>query len=236
MLTRTAKGAGSGEHTESQPTPSPAQPSIGDQPLETSSSHATTQDSKDSSEETNRNKGAQVQPPHDSTLSSGHSSDRAEGVLNLHELSVLCTNLSNRILALESIKDAQAAEISALKSRLKKLEKKCKPSISHHRAWLKSVKRLSMKKRFGKKESVSKQGRKNSKPESNLDGSTVFDDQDADHGMEYMETEEAMDEGRQSGETEEVKLTYDTEVVEDISSEIMMVYVLCCGLVLILLF
>ncbi|GKC68661.1 hypothetical protein Tco_1101259 [Tanacetum coccineum] len=223
MLTRTAEGASSGEHTESQPTPSPAQPSIGDQPLETSSSHATTQYSKDSSEETDRNKGAQVQPPHDSTLSSGHSSDRAEGVLNLHELSVLCTNLSNRILALESIKDAQAAEISALKSRLKKLEKKCKPSISHHRAWLKSVKRLSMKKRFGKKESVSKQGRKNSKPESNLDGSTVFDDQDADHGMEYMETEEAVDEGRQSGETEEVKLTDDTEVVEDISSEIMMV-------------
>ncbi|GJZ04876.1 hypothetical protein Tco_0538151 [Tanacetum coccineum] len=119
------------------------------------------------------------------------TSDRAEGALNLHELSVLCTNLSNRVLALESIKDAQAAEISALKSRIKKLEKKCKPSISHHRAWLKSVKRLSMKKRFG---------------------------MIRNHGMEYMETEEAMDEGRQSGETEEVKLTDDTEVVEDKSS------------------
>ncbi|GJR49613.1 hypothetical protein Tco_1400134 [Tanacetum coccineum] len=68
------------------------------------------------------------------------------------------------VLALESIKDAQAAEISALKSRIKKLEKKYKPSISHHRAWLKSV---SMKKRF-------------------------------DHSMEYMETKEAVDEGRQS--------------------------------------
>ncbi|GJZ42512.1 hypothetical protein Tco_0589398 [Tanacetum coccineum] len=83
-------------------------------------------------------------------------------------------------------------------------------------AWLKSVKRLSMKKRFRKKEYVSKQGRKKSKPESTLDDSTVFDDQD--HGMEYMETEEAMDEGRQSGKTEEVKLTDDTEVVEDKSS------------------
>ncbi|GJU77146.1 retrovirus-related pol polyprotein from transposon TNT 1-94 [Tanacetum coccineum] len=50
----------------------------------------------------------------------GHTSDRAEGALNLQELSVLCTNLSNRVLALESIKDAQAAEISALKSRIKK--------------------------------------------------------------------------------------------------------------------
>ncbi|GKF18283.1 hypothetical protein Tco_0063201 [Tanacetum coccineum] len=133
--------------------------------------------------------------------------------MNLHELSVLCTNLSNRVLALESIKDAQAAEISTLKSRIKKLEKKCKPRISHHKAWLKSVKRLSMKKRFGKREFVSKQGRKKSKPELTLDDNTVFDDQD--HGMEYMETEEAMDEGRQSGETKEVKLTDDTEVVED---------------------
>ncbi|GKA95128.1 hypothetical protein Tco_0817166, partial [Tanacetum coccineum] len=70
-----------------------------------------------------------------------------------------------------------------------------------------------MKKRFGKKESISKQGRKKSKPESTLDDSTVFNDQD--HGIEYMETEEAVDKGRQSGETKEVKLTDDTEVVED---------------------
>ncbi|GKF08510.1 xylulose kinase-1, partial [Tanacetum coccineum] len=86
-------------------------------------------------------------------------------------------------------------------------------------AWLKSVKRLSMKKRFRKKESVSKQGRKKSKPESTLDDSTIFDDQDADHGMEYIETKEAVDEGRQSGKTEEVKLTDDTEVVEDKGSD-----------------
>ncbi|GKF35104.1 hypothetical protein Tco_0108304 [Tanacetum coccineum] len=132
------------------------------------------ENSRDSLEGTNGNERDQVQIPHDSPLSGGHTSDRAEGALNLQELSILCTNLSNRVLALESIKDAQAAEISALKSRIKKLEKKCK----HHRAWLKSVHKLSMKKGFGKKESVSKQGRKKSKPESTLDGSTVFDDQD----------------------------------------------------------
>ncbi|GJX34810.1 hypothetical protein Tco_0246367 [Tanacetum coccineum] len=63
------------------------------------------------------------------------------------------------------------------------------------------------------------QGTKKSKLESTLDDSTVFDDQDADHGMEYMENEEAMDEGRQSGETKEVKLTDDTEVVEDKGNE-----------------
>ncbi|GJT13691.1 hypothetical protein Tco_0860733 [Tanacetum coccineum] len=84
----------------------------------------------------------------------GHKYDRAESALNLQALSVLCTNLSNRVLALESIKDAQAAEISALKSRINK---------------------------FRKKEYVSKQGRKKSKPESTLGDSTVFDDQDANH-------------------------------------------------------
>ncbi|GKF45724.1 hypothetical protein Tco_0135526, partial [Tanacetum coccineum] len=117
-------------------------------------------------------------------LSGAHTPDRAEGALNLEELSVLCTNLSNRVLALETTKDAQAAEILKLKTRIKKLEKKCKPSISHHKAWLKSVKRLSMKKRLGKKESVSKQGRKNAKPEPNFD---AVDDLDADlsHGMDY---------------------------------------------------
>ncbi|GJU95489.1 hypothetical protein Tco_1320245 [Tanacetum coccineum] len=208
------EGEGSDQPTEPQPTPSPTHPSTGDQPPVTASSpsHATTQDSRDSLEGTNRNKGDQVQTPHDSPLLGGHTSDRAEGALNLQELSILCTNLSNRVLALESIKDAQAAEISALKSRIKKLEKKCKPSISHHRAWLKSVNRLSMHKRFGKKESVSKQGRKKSKPESTLDDSTVFDDQDADHGMEYIEIEEAMDERMQRGNAKELVSTARPEV------------------------
>ncbi|GKB89217.1 hypothetical protein Tco_0961489 [Tanacetum coccineum] len=102
MLTHAAEGEGSGEPTEPQPTPSPTQPSTGDQPPETSSSHATTQDSRDSLEGTNGNEGDQVQIPHDSPLSGGHTSDRAEGALNLQELSVLCTNLSNRVLAMES--------------------------------------------------------------------------------------------------------------------------------------
>ncbi|GJT16425.1 putative ribonuclease H-like domain-containing protein [Tanacetum coccineum] len=157
-----AEGEGSGEPTEPQPTPSPTHPSIGDQPP--------------------------VQTPHDSPLSGGHTSDKAEGALNLQELSVLCTNLSNRVLALESINDAQAAEISALKSRIKKLEKNCKPSISHRRAWLKSVNKLSMKTRFRKKESI-------------MVWST-------------WKLRKLWMRGSK-GETEEVKLTDDTEVVED---------------------
>ncbi|GJU07981.1 hypothetical protein Tco_1124411 [Tanacetum coccineum] len=69
-----------------------------------------------------------------------------------------------------------------------------------------------MKKKLGKKESVSKQGRKNAKPRPTLDDS-AFDNLDAD-GMDYMDTEEAVNEGRQSKEIEELNLTHDTEVLE----------------------
>ncbi|GKC39823.1 putative ribonuclease H-like domain-containing protein, partial [Tanacetum coccineum] len=101
------------------------------------------------------------------------------------------------VLALETSKDAQAAEILKLKDQIKKLKRKCKPSISHHRAWLKSVKRLSMKKKLGRKEYVSKQGRKNAKPKPTL---YAFDDLDAD-GRDYMETEDVVKEGRQIPKT-----------------------------------
>ncbi|GJV60799.1 hypothetical protein Tco_1466899 [Tanacetum coccineum] len=58
-----------------------------------------------------------------------------------------------------------------------------------------------MKRRLGRKESVSKQGRKNAKPEPEptLD---AFDDLDVD-GRDYMETEDVVKERRQSNETEE---------------------------------
>ncbi|GJV39652.1 hypothetical protein Tco_1418092 [Tanacetum coccineum] len=189
------EGEGSEQPTKPQPTPSPTYPSIGDQPpvTDSSSSHDTTQDSKDSLEDTNGSEGTQVQSSHDSPLLGDHTSEKAEGGLNLEELFVLCTNLSNRVLALETSMDAQAVEILKLKDQIKNLKRECKPSISYHRAWLKSVKMLSMKKRLGRKEYVSKQGRKNAKPEPNLD---AFDDLDAD-GRDYMETEDVVKEGRQ---------------------------------------
>ncbi|GJW04248.1 hypothetical protein Tco_1563104 [Tanacetum coccineum] len=77
---------------------------------------------------------------------------------------------------------AQVEKILHLKSRIKKLEKKFKPSISHHRAWLKSVK-------------------------------STFDDLDTD-GINYMETEDVVNEGRLSKETKELNVTHDTEVLE----------------------
>ncbi|GJX34256.1 hypothetical protein Tco_0245813 [Tanacetum coccineum] len=197
MLVPTAveEGEGSRTHTEPQPTPSLTQPSVGDQThvTESSSRPENTQNSRNTLEGTGRSEGDQVQLPHDSPLSGGHTSDRAEGGLNLEELFVLRTNLSNRVIALETSKDAQAVEILKLKTRIKTLEKKCKPSISHHRAWLRSVSILSMKKKLGKKECVSKQGRKNAKPRPTLDDS-AFDNLDADlaHGMDYMDTEEVV--------------------------------------------
>nr|GEY40845.1 hypothetical protein [Tanacetum cinerariifolium] len=88
--------------------------------------------------------------------------------------------------------------------------------MGYEEVWLKSVQRLSMKKRFGKKECVSKQGRKKDKHELTLDD-RIFDgldaDLDVDHGMDYIDTEEPVNEGRLSEETEELKLTIDTEEI-----------------------
>ncbi|GKB18036.1 hypothetical protein Tco_0851959 [Tanacetum coccineum] len=159
------------------------------------------EDSRDFLEGTNGSAGDQVQPSHDSPFSSGPTFDRAEGGMTLEELSIHCTNLSNRVLALEASKDAQAAEIIKLKTGIKKLKKKSHPVISHHMTWLRSMSRLSMKRKLGRKESVSKQGRKNAKPkpEPTLD---AFNDLDAD-GRDYMETKDVVKEGRQSNETGE---------------------------------
>nr|GEV68840.1 ribonuclease H-like domain-containing protein [Tanacetum cinerariifolium]GEV98680.1 ribonuclease H-like domain-containing protein [Tanacetum cinerariifolium] len=117
----------------------------------------------------------------------------------------------DQVLALETVKDAQAKEILTLNARIKMLEKRCKPSISHHKAWLRSVAKLSKMKKLGQMEYVSKQGRKSAKPRPKLDDSVGLD---AD-GVEYMETEEAVDEGRISNKTEELNLDVDTEVIDE---------------------
>nr|GEX62794.1 putative ribonuclease H-like domain-containing protein [Tanacetum cinerariifolium] len=83
------------------------------------------------------------------------------------------------------------------KDRIKKLEKRCKPSISHHRAWLRSVSLLSKKKKLSKRKSVSKQGRKNAKSRPTKDDSDKLD-AELDEDIEYMDIKEALKEGRQS--------------------------------------
>nr|GEX61019.1 hypothetical protein [Tanacetum cinerariifolium] len=96
-----------------------------------------------------------------------------------------------------TIKDARAKEILTLKARIKKLEKRCKPSISHHQAWLRSVSLLSKKKKLSQRKSVSKHGRKNSKSRPTKDDSDKLD-AELDEDMEYIDTVEALNEGRQS--------------------------------------
>ncbi|GKA99479.1 hypothetical protein Tco_0827473, partial [Tanacetum coccineum] len=58
-----------------------------------------------------------------------HSNDpllSGEDRLKLNELIELCTNLSQRVIGLENIKTSQAVEITKLKERLKKLERRNK--------------------------------------------------------------------------------------------------------------
>nr|GFA21096.1 hypothetical protein [Tanacetum cinerariifolium] len=113
----------------------------------------------------------------------------------------------NMIAYLEKIKEnarfheimdflSRSSIFYALTARIKKLEKRCKPSISHHQAWLRSVSLLSKKKKLSKGKSVSKQGRKNAKSRPTKDDSDKLDAK-LDEYMEYIDTEEAIKEGRQ---------------------------------------
>ncbi|GJS42482.1 hypothetical protein Tco_0567525 [Tanacetum coccineum] len=72
----------------------------------------------------------------------------------------------------------QAKEIKHLKAQIKKLKKKAKPVITHHKAWMKS-------------------GRKPAKAEPTVHKDPAFDELD-DDTMDYMETEDAQDMGRTS--------------------------------------
>ncbi|GJS26045.1 hypothetical protein Tco_0486665 [Tanacetum coccineum] len=121
----------------------------------------TTQDPKENLEGTSESQGDHVQIPYDSPLSGGHTFDKAEGGLNLDEL----LNQEAR--------------------------KECKPSISHHRAWLRNV-------------------------------SSTFDDLDVDlaHGMDYMETEAAVNKGRQSNETKELNLDAEDKDIDTARPEV----------------
>ncbi|GKF49221.1 hypothetical protein Tco_0142472, partial [Tanacetum coccineum] len=97
----------------------------------------------------------------------------------------------------------QAKEIKHLKAQMKKLKKKAKPVITHHKAWMKSVSmkhrllgKKSLKPKWMQKESVSKQGRKLAKAKPTMHKDPAFDD--LDDAMDYMETKDAQDEGRTS--------------------------------------
>ncbi|GJU22543.1 hypothetical protein Tco_1155885 [Tanacetum coccineum] len=102
----------------------------------------------------------------------------------------------------------QAKEIKHLKAQIKKLKKKAKPVITHHRAWMKSV---SMKQRLAGKKSLKKQGRKSAKAEPTVHKDPAFDELDDDE-IDYMETEDAQDVGRTRYVVHEEKESAEKEV------------------------
>ncbi|GKE58972.1 hypothetical protein Tco_1498157 [Tanacetum coccineum] len=56
--------------------------------------------------------------PYDSPLLGGHTPGSNEGRPNINELMAICTNLSNRVLALEQSKTAQDLVIRKLKKEI----------------------------------------------------------------------------------------------------------------------
>ncbi|GKB84808.1 hypothetical protein Tco_0957080 [Tanacetum coccineum] len=120
-----------------------------------------------------------------------------EGGMTLQCVYDLCISLCTQVTD-------QSKEIKHLKAHIKKLKKKSKPVITHHKAWMKSVSmkqrlagKKSLKKQWMQKESVSKQGRKPAKAEPTVHKDPAFDELD-DDTIDYMETEDAQDVGRTS--------------------------------------
>ncbi|GKC85052.1 putative ribonuclease H-like domain-containing protein, partial [Tanacetum coccineum] len=116
---------------------------------------------------------------HDSPLRGGNTPRGDEDRLTLNESMETCTKLSDRVLALEKVKTAQAKEIADLKKRVKKLEKKRKartPQLKRRifRAHVES----SATKNLGHQDNVSKQGRNLAKDE----GTSLFQDDAEDQG------------------------------------------------------
>ncbi|GJU40857.1 hypothetical protein Tco_1193814 [Tanacetum coccineum] len=143
------------------------------------------------------------------------SSDRSlsgnEGGMTLQSVYDLCISLCTQVTD-------QAKEIQHLKAQIKKLKKKAKPVITHHRAWMKSVSlkqrlagKKSLKKNWMQKESVSKQGRKSAKAEPSVHKDPLFDEL-PDDTLDYMDTEDAQDVGRTRDVVNEEKETADDKV------------------------
>ncbi|GKA77935.1 hypothetical protein Tco_0784472 [Tanacetum coccineum] len=118
--------------------------------------------------------------PHDSPLSGGHTPRSDEGRPNINELMAICTNLSNRVLALEQSKTAQDLVINKLQKKVKRLEK----ALRARTPGMKLFKIGTSRRKGLDKENVSKQGRKSDKTKP------MFNDSDFDVLDEAMENVE----------------------------------------------
>ncbi|GJU10066.1 hypothetical protein Tco_1132462 [Tanacetum coccineum] len=81
--------------------------------------------------------------PHESPLQSVHSLGCDEGSLSLHELMVLCTNLSNKVTSLETelaqTKQTYGTTLTKLIKKVKKLEQTVKTSRSRRRTRVEKI-------------------------------------------------------------------------------------------------
>ncbi|GKA49080.1 retrovirus-related pol polyprotein from transposon TNT 1-94 [Tanacetum coccineum] len=148
---------------------------------------------------------------HGGQSSSDKSLSGNEGDMTLQSVYDLCISLCTQ-------DTDQAKEIKHLKEQIKKLKKKAKPVITHHRAWMKSVslkKRLagkkSLKKQLMQKESVSKQGRKPAKAEPSVHKDPLFNEL-ADDMLDFIDTKNAQYMGRSRFVVHEEKEREEKEV------------------------
>ncbi|GJR08671.1 putative ribonuclease H-like domain-containing protein [Tanacetum coccineum] len=169
--------------SESQPIPSPIQPS-NDQPeteYDPSLRPSSTTPIPDSIPEgSGGNHGGQS--------SSDRSLSGNEDVLTLQSVYDICILLCKQVTA-------QAVEIKALKAQIKRLKKHARPIINHHKAWCRAVRLKKQQqekdlKKSNKMRSVSKQGRKavkSSKSAPSVPTNTDWDalDMEIDETMDY---------------------------------------------------
>ncbi|GKE29439.1 hypothetical protein Tco_1444823 [Tanacetum coccineum] len=101
-------------------------------------------------------------PSYDSPLLGVNTPGSDEERIKLKELMDMCTKLSDRVLDLENVKDAQALEIKKLKKIVKKLERKNKSRTPQPKRMVYKPRVESSEESLGKKD-TSKQGRNSDK-------------------------------------------------------------------------
>nr|GEW72384.1 cysteine-rich RLK (receptor-like protein kinase) 8 [Tanacetum cinerariifolium] len=123
--------------------------------------------------------------PHDSPLLGGHTAGSDEGRPNINELMAICTQLSNRVLALKQFKTAQDLVIKKLQKKFKRLENKQRARTPRMNLFkISTSRRKSLN-----KENISKQGRNLKTRIKEGDFDDAFDDIDdmVDKAMENVE-------------------------------------------------
>ncbi|GJV84562.1 hypothetical protein Tco_1524460 [Tanacetum coccineum] len=143
----------------------------------------------------------------------GHTPRSDEGRPNINELMAICTNLSNRVFALEQSKTAQDLVIRKLKKKVRKLEKKLRARTPG----MKLFKIGTSKRKSLDEEYVSKLGSKSDKTKPMFNDSD-FAELDVDNAMENVEGD-AETQGRNTAEqTTTVGDTVNTASI-DVSKE-----------------